>query len=151
MKAIHITILLAALAAIMTLTSCDPLSSVDYKIHNATEDTVTVTMYEEIFASSYQGYTIEGDTANIRYSTDDSIRVAVLGPQQTLSFHDDWKGLYWEERITPAWRFIKSIKIGDNEIDRQQWSDEAAWHLRTEGGGRFEGESRYYDLWLKDM
>lgn len=149
MKLIYIWLCLA-LAAILSLTSCDPLSSVDYKVYNMTEDTVTITMYPEIMDSSYEGYSIEeNDSVTTRYGAEDSVYVAVLAPQQILMFHDDWDGLYREDWVIPVWRYFKSIKVGDQELDSKSWKTESAWHLKTEGGGRFEGESRYYDLFLR--
>ena len=57
---------MAVVAIVMSLASCDPMSSVEYKVYNKTADTVTVTMYKEILTSAYKGYTIRKTTASSR-------------------------------------------------------------------------------------
>ena len=142
---------MAVAAIILSLTSCDPLSSVDYKIYNKTSDTVMVAMYKEILSSSYGGYDIvENDSVTTHYGEADSINVAVLAPDQILWLHDEWNGLYREEQIVQFWKYIMSIKKGDEELSPDKWNNEPSWHLRTEGGKRFQGESRYYILTLRD-
>lgn len=137
----------------MSLTSCDPLSSVEYKIYNMTEDTVAVSFYKEIMTSPYQGYSIEeNDSVTTDYNPtagNDSILTAVLAPKQALSVSREWNGLYREERIVPAWKYIKSMTMGDREADPEVWSDESRWTMKTKGGGFGEGESRYYQLLLR--
>ena len=91
-----------------------------------------------------------GDSVVASYGEDDSISVALLAPDQVLWVHDEWDGLYREERILPLWDFIQSIKSGNNEVPAELWNNEQAWHLNTEGGKRFQGESRYYSLILRD-
>lgn len=151
MRIFNISLWMAVVAIILSLTSCDPLSSVDYKIYNKTSDTVTVAMYKEILSSSYGGYDIvENDSVTTHYGEADSINVAVLAPDQILWLHDEWNGLYREEQIVQFWKYIMSIKKGDEELSADKWNNESAWHLRTEGGKRFEGESRYYILTLRD-
>ena len=141
---------LSVVAALISLTSCDPMSSMDYRVHNMTGDTVTVTMHELILTSDYQGFAIEdNDSVVIRYGENDSINVAVLKPNQVLWVHDDWNGLYREDFITPFWKFIRSIRVGDTELPATTWNTEQAWHLKTEGGTRFKGESRYYSIVLR--
>ena len=139
------------IAVVMSLSSCDPLSSVEYGIHNMTKDTVTVTMHTEILSSSYQGYTIhKSDSVSIHYGEDDSVSVAVLAPDQYLEVKREWDGLYHEEQLIPLWKYIKSITVGGVELKNASWDNEQAWHQKTKGGGRFQGESRYYDLYLRD-
>ena len=151
MRIFNISLCMAVVAIILSLTSCDPLSSVDYTIYNKTSDTVTVAMYKEILSSSYGGYDIvENDSVTTHYGEADSINVAVLAPDQILWLHDEWNGLYREEQIVHFWKYIMSIKKGDEELSPDKWNNEPAWHLRTEGGKRFEGESRYYILTLRD-
>ena len=141
----------AVVAAIMALTSCDPISSVEYKIYNKTADTVAVDMYDEILSSSYAGFDIEeNDSVTTHYGVEDSVSVAILAPDQVLCVHDEWDGLYREERIIPFWIYIISIKTGDKEFPRDSWDKESAWHLNTEGGKRFQGESRYYSIILRN-
>ena len=153
MRTIRATVIwLTAVAALVALASCDPMSSVDYKVHNLTEDTITVAMYKEILTSDYQGYTIvEKDSVISRYGVDDTVSVAVLGPHQALWVHNDWNGLYREEQIVPLWKYIKSIRVGDTERAATTWDSEKPWHLKTEGGTRFKGESRYYDLYIRSF
>ena len=151
MRTIHATIIwLAFLAAVTVLASCDPVSSVDYKIYNKTGDTVAVTMYREILSSAYGGFDIvENDSVTTHYGVADSIRVATLAPDQVLWVHNEWDGLYREEQIVPLWKYIQSIKSGDREFPPGTWDNEPAWHLSTEGGKRFQGESRYYSIILR--
>ena len=47
--------------------------------------------------------------------------------------------------------YTKTITVGKTELPAAAWDNESAWHLKTEGGGKFEGESRYYSLVLRDM
>ena len=151
MRRIYTSVSLIAVFAVLLLTSCDPVSSLDYKIYNKTSDTVTVDMYKEILLSSYGGYSIvESDSVTTHYGKEDSVNVAVLAPDQVLWVHNEWDGVYREERIVYFWEFIKSIKQGDNELPADSWNNEPAWHLRTEGGKRFQGESRYYILTLRE-
>lgn len=141
---------LVAIVVGLSLVSCDPLSSVEYKIYNKTADTVTVDMYKEILASSYKGYDIEeNDSVTTHYGEEDSVSVAVLAPDMVLRVHEEWSGLYREERVIPLWKYIKSITVGETELPASSWNNESAWHLKTEGGKRFEGESRYYDIVLR--
>lgn len=141
---------ITAIFAVLSLTSCDPMSSVDYKIYNMTGDTVTVDMYDEILESSYQGFSIEeNDSVTTYYGPEDSITVAILGPDQVLWVHDDWHGLYREEWIVPVWTYIRSIEIADQELEARLWKSESAWHLKSEGGGFGEGESRYYSFFIR--
>ena len=152
MKNLKRPLWLAGLAVIsMSLVSCDPVSSVDFKLYNKTSDTVSVVMYKEILKSSYGGYAIvESDSVTTYYGEADSISVAVLAPDQILWVNDDWDGLYREEQIVPLWKYIQTIKAGDRELPSETWNNEPAWHLETKGGKRFEGESRYYILTLRD-
>ena len=150
MKKTNITLSSAIMAIVLTLTSCDPVSSVEFRIYNKTADTVTVAMYKEIMTSSYKGYTIiENDSVSTDYVAD-SCKVAVLAPEQVLVVDDSWSGLYREEQVIPFWKYITSITIGETEMRPELWNNEAAWHLKTVGGGRFEDESRYYDIVLRD-
>ena len=150
MKIINITLWMALLAVVLSLVSCDPMSSVDFKIYNKSTDTVTVAMYKEIMTSSYEGYTIiENDSVSTDYEAD-SCNVAVLAPEQVLVVDNEWSGLYREELIVPFWKYITSIKKGENEVRPELWNNEAAWHLKTDGGGRFEDESRHYDIVFRD-
>ena len=140
----------AAICLLASLVSCDPLSSADFKLYNKTDDTVTVEMYKEILKSSYGGYTvIENDSVSTSYGQDDSVSVAILAPDQVLWVHNEWNGLYREEQIVPFWKYIRSIKAGEKEFPTESWDNEAAWHLKTEGGKKFQGESRYYSIILR--
>ncbi|MBR4828787.1 MAG: hypothetical protein IKZ92_03200 [Muribaculaceae bacterium] len=143
-----ISLWVAVVAVLLSLASCDPISSVEYSIINKTSDTVSVTFYKEIMTSPYQGYDIEeNDSVTIHYQNDSS-KVATLAPDQRLSVHREWNGLYREELIVPIWKYIKSINTGDLELPAESWNKETAWYLKTEGGKRFQGESRYYSLLL---
>jgi hypothetical protein len=53
--------------------------------------------------------------------------------------------------VIPLWKYTKTITVGKTELPAAAWDNESAWHLKTEGGGKFEGESRYYSLILRDM
>ena len=136
----------------MAMSSCDPLSSVEYKIYNLTEDTVAVSFYKEIMTSPYQGYSVEeNDSVTTDYNTsqgNDTILVATLAPKRTLTLSYEWWGLYREERIVPAWKYIKAMVMGDKEADPSAWNDESRWTMKSKGGGFGEGESRYYQLLL---
>jgi len=140
---------LAAMVAALVFTSCDPLSSVEYNIHNKTGDTVTVSFYSEMMSSPFQGYDIrENDSVTTHYEGD-SCRVAFVAPDQRLIIHRQWHGLYREEQLVHAWRYISSIKVGTVEAAPSTWDNEAAWHHRSKGGGNFaKEESHYYDLWF---
>lgn len=149
MRIFNIYVCMAVVAMVMSLVSCDPLSSVDYKLYNKTNDTVTVTMYTEILSSAYGGYDIEeNDSVVNHYGEDDSVSVAILAPDQVLSVHREWSGLYREEWVVPVWKYISSIKAGDTEVAPEQWNQKSLWHLKTDGGKRFQGESRHYSLIL---
>ena len=149
-KTKNIPLYLAAMAVMVALASCDPVSSVEFKIYNKTADTVTIVMYKEIMTSPYEGYTIiENDSVSTDYEAD-SCNVAVLAPEQVLQVDRIWHGLYREEQVVPFWKYINSITIGDTEMRPESWNNEAAWHLKTVGGGRFEDEFRYYDIVLRD-
>ena len=150
MKTNHIPIWLIIFAFLSTLASCDPMSSVEYNIHNVSSDTVSVAFYKELMSSPYQGFEIEeNDSVTTRYDND-SVTVARLAPNQHLKIHREWHGLYREEQVVHAWKYISSIRVGENEVDSTTWDNEAAWHHRTKGGGNFsKEESRYYDLWFR--
>jgi hypothetical protein len=150
MRRFYFPLWLTAVAVIMSLTSCDPLSSVDYSIYNKTSDTVTITMYKEIMVSSYHGYDIQENDSVVTHYEGDSLNVAVLSPDMVLSVRHEWTGLYREEQVVPFWKYIKSIKVGDEELAPGVWNTESAWKMKTKGGGRYQGESRYYDLILRD-
>ena len=138
------------LAFVVALVSCDPVSSVDYKMYNKTGDTVTIVMYKEILSSAYGGFdVVENDSVTTHYGEPDTIRVAVLPPDQILWVHDEWDGLYREEQIVPFWKYIQSIKTNEQEWPSDSWDNEQAWHLNTEGGKKFQGESRYYSIILR--
>ena len=153
MRRINISIWMAVAGIIMLLASCDTMSSLEYNIHNNASDTVTVTFYKEIMISAYAGFDVhESDGVTTHYDGSDSIYTAILAPNQQLTIHREWHGLYREELLVHAWRYISSIKIGDAEVDPSVWDNEAAWHHRTKGGGNFsKEESHYYDLWLKNQ
>lgn len=149
MRIFNITVCLVFVAVVMSLVSCDPLSSVDYKLYNKTNDTVTVTMYKEILSSTYGGYDIEeNDSVVTHYGDGDTISVAILAPDQVLSVHREWSGLYREEWVVPLWKYITTIEVGNLEVASEQWNNEPQWHLKTDGGKRFQGESRHYSLIL---
>lgn len=152
MKTINSIILaLVAVAVAMSLTSCDPFSSVEFNVHNMTSDTVAVTFHSAIVTSPYQGYDIvENDSVTTHYENDSNL-VAILIPGQHLTISREWDGLYRDDQVVPAWKYITAIKIGDTELDPTRWNNESSWHLKTDGGGRFtEKESRYYDLYLRN-
>ena len=152
MRLFNISWWLSAVALAVSLASCDPMSSVDYKVCNMTEDTITVTMFEEILTSDYHGFAIEeNDSVISRYGENDSVYVAVLKPHQALWVHNDWNGLYREDWIVPLWKFIKTIRVGDAELAPESWKNEQEWYLKTEGGTRFKGESRYYTLYIRNQ
>ena len=140
----------SAVVVALSMASCDPMSSVEYNIHNVSSDTVSVTFYKELMSSPYQGFEIEeNDSVTTRYDND-STTVARLAPNQHLKIHREWHGLYREEQVVHAWKYISSIRVGENEVDSTTWDNEAAWHHRTKGGGNFsKEESRYYDLWFR--
>ena len=143
---------IAAVAAlVLSFSSCDPLSSVEYNIHNISRDTVSITFHKEIMTSSYRGYDIEeNDSVTTHYESDSCI-VAVLAPNQHLSIHREWNGLYRVEHVVPAWKYIRSIRVGETEVEPVKWNNEEAWNHRTKGGGNFaKDESHYYDLWFRD-
>ena len=120
-------------------------------VHNISQDTVTVTFHEEIISSPFHGFDIEENDSVTTHHGEDSVTVAVLAPNQHLRIHREWDGLYREELIVHGWQYISSIKIGETKVDSTLWNNEAAWHHRTKGGGRFaKEESHYYDLWFKD-
>lgn len=134
----------------MPLASCETNSSVEYTIYNMTNDTVTVTFYKALMTSPYQGYDIEENDSVTTHYSDDSCNVALLAPDRRLMIKREWHGLYREELIVHAWKYISSIKIGEVVADSTTWNDESAWHHRTKGGGNFaKEESHYYDLWVK--
>ena len=147
----NISLWVAVIAVALLLTGCDPMSSVEYNIHNMADDTVTVAFYKEIMSSAYRGFEIEeNDSVTTRYDND-SVTVAKLAPEQHLKIHREWSGLYREEQVVHAWKYIRSIKVGENEVDSTAWGNEAAWHHRTKGGGNFaKDESHYYDLWFRE-
>lgn len=153
MKRINRSIWIAVVGAILLLTSCDPMSSSEYNIHNVTSDTVTVSFYKEIMSSPYAGYDVHSnDSVTTHYDGSDSTYAAILAPNQHLTIHREWHGRYWEEQIVHAWRYISSITVGDVELEQSMWNNESLWHHRTKGGGNFEKEeSHYYDLWLKNQ
>ena len=144
-----IIVWLMALTIGFTMASCDPMSSVEYKIYNVTSDTVTVTFHKEIMTSPYQGYELEENDSVTTHYTSDTSTVAIVAPSRHLTIRREWHGLYREELIVPAWKYIVSIKVGKNEIPPERWNNESAWRLKTRGGGFGEDESRYYDLLLK--
>ena len=142
---------MAVVAVALMLAACDPISSVEYNIHNMTSDTVSITFHKELMTSAYQGFEIEeNDSVTTRYDSD-SITSALLAPNQHLKIHKEWHGLYREDQMVHAWMYIKSIMQGQNEVDSKKWDNEAAWHHRTKGGGNFaKDESHYYDLWFRE-
>lgn len=147
---VRIFYILAITALMAALVACDPLSSVEYNVHNISGDTVEVTFYREIMTSPYQGYSvIENDSVTTRYQSDSAV-VAVLAPNQWLTVQHEWHGLYREEYIVPAWRYIHSITQGHDTVPQAHWADESLWHVRTTGVHFGKGESRYYDLWLRN-
>lgn len=153
MRRINISIWVAVVGVILLLASCDTMSSSEYNIRNMTSDTVTVSFYQEIMTSPYSGYDVhKSDSVTTHYDGSDSIYVAMLAPNQYLTIHREWEGLYREEHIVHAWKYISSITVGDVELEPSKWNNEAAWHHRTKGGGKFaKEESHYYDLFLRDQ
>lgn len=146
----NILMWMAVVAVVLLLTACDPMSSVEYNVHNMTRDTVTISFYKEIMSSPYQGFEIEENDSVITRYDNDSVTVAMLAPDQHLKIHREWHGLYREEQVVHAWKYIKSIRLGKNEVDSTEWDNEAVWHHRTKGGGNFaKDESHYYDLWFR--
>ena len=149
MKRIHFTLWLTVCIVLVSFMSCDTMSSVDYNIHNITTDTVTVTFHREIMTSPYQGYDIvENDSVTTHYGGD-SAMVAVLAPNQYLIVKREWSGLYREELVVPAWRYIAAIRVGDTELDSEQWTTESLWHIRSNAGRFNKNETRHYDLWIR--
>ena len=150
MRVFNISLWVSVVAVALSMASCDPMSSVEYNIHNVSSDTVSVAFYKELMSSPYQGFEIEeNDSVTTRYDND-SVTVARLAPNQHLKIHREWHGLYREEQVVHAWKYISSIRVGEKEVDSTTWDNEAAWHHRTKGGGNFsKEESRYYDLWFR--
>lgn len=141
---------LIGVALMMPLASCETNSSVEYTIYNMTNDTVTVQFLKALMTSPYQGYDIEENDSVTTHYSDDSCNIALLAPSRRLMIKREWQGLYREERIVHAWRYISSIKIGEVVTDSTTWNNESAWHHRSKGGGNFaKEESHYYDLWVQ--
>ena len=152
MSFFNISLWLGAAVIFLGLVSCDTMSSVEYNIHNITSDTVAVTFYKEIMSSPYQGYDIHENDSVITHYSADSCVVAILAPNQMLRISREWSGLYREEQVVHAWKYISSIRKGNSEVASSMWDNEAAWHHRTKGGGNFaKEESHYYDLWFKNQ
>lgn len=153
MRRINISIWMAVVGAILLLASCDTMSSSEYTIRNMTSDSVTVSFHPEIMSSPYSGFDVHrNDSVTTHYDGSDSIYAAILAPNQYLVIHREWHGLYREEHIVHAWKYLSSIKIGDVELDPSKWNNESVWHHRTKGGGKFaKEESHYYDLFLKNQ
>lgn len=150
MRIFNISLWLAVVAFVVSLASCDVMSSVEYNILNISSDTVTVTFHKELMSSSFQGYDIEENDSVTTHYGNDSCVVAILAPNQHLKIYREWDGLYREELVVHAWRYISSIKIGDEEADSSFWDNEAAWNHYTKGGGNFaKEESHYYNLWIR--
>ena len=149
MRQIQCAAWLQAFCLLLMLASCDPISSVEYNVHNMTGDTVRVVFHKEILTSPYQGYAVVESDSVTTHS--DSDRVALLPPDRYLTVQREWHGLYREEQVVPAWRYIAAIVQGNDTIDPARWNNEALWHFRTKGGGFGEGESRYYDLWIRNQ
>ena len=116
---------------------------------------ITLEMYLKLMdlrmKNREESFDIEENDSVTTHHGEDSVTVAKLAPNQHLKIHREWDGLYREELIVHGWQYISSIKIGETKVDSTMWNNEAAWHHRTKGGGRFaKEESHYYDLWFKD-
>ena len=151
MKIIYTPFCLVLLAVVLALVSCDPMSSVEYKIYNMSTDTVAVSFYREVMSSSYQGYEITdlNDSVVSSLHAADSATVAIVEPNRCLKAHYEWGGLYREELIVPLWKYIISVTMGGVELAPESWNNASSWKVKTQGGGFGEGESRYYELWLR--
>lgn len=137
--------LFITLGIILLMTSCDPASHYEFKLHNMTKDTLTV-MIPNNNGNIYK----EGVLGNIVASLDTCI---ILKPSETLGA--DWEitngklRSYWEDNVTPLWLQISEIRIGDKTLSPVKWKNPAVWIESDYGGGFLEStEKKVYELWI---
>ena len=143
--------LLLATCCLALLCSCDPGSAYYFTVQNMTNDTVSVNMHLD--RASIDCVKFGGDKI---YSHDqqkwqDDLTV-VLHKKQKLSVkigNRIGKTAAPMDEITPLWKFIQSIKIGENALKPEKWNNEVVWNRSVSGpGGRgsWKGENIFYDL-----
>ena len=138
----------------LLLCSCDFVSSYDFRIHNQTEDSISIEMTIKCPPYSYfekngqrfncyeNYYRPEIDTLVILLSGDVFIAKSKLINQSLSGFEKDG--------VTPFWYYIKSITIGEKSLDPKVWNHESAWQKKHDGHGIFFGETWKYDLWIDE-
>ena len=139
---------------LMLLCSCDFESSYMFKVHNQTQDTVSI----EMTLTYRYGYEKNGEvliddnyTRRPKYDRD---TLVLLAPGDeflaTISLFNQNLSTFEEDGVTPFWYYIKSITIGEKSLDPEFWNHETAWQKKHDGHGIYFGETWKYDLWIDE-
>ena len=123
------------LAVIALLVSCEKPLFVEYHVYNYSTKNVTVCYTEQLKPA-------KEDSAGRLYADDDSLIVLPPGSHKewkydlgefpksqklTIDFNVDGMG------VTPFWKRIKYIMIGEEEVDADLYNDQSRWAFENDG------------------
>ena len=129
------------IVTILALLSCDPSSSVSYKIVNDSGSMAKIMLHSDVnyricradSAGSW-ALSLESDTVCLKVGA-------------VLEHKLEWVHSSLQSHV-PLWERIEAICIGDSVIPAAQWRDRGNWQVDEKGGGQFDLEHVTYTLYL---
>lgn len=131
--------ILCCIIFLFVIASCDPISSVEYRIYNFNSEIVTIELKKRIEYDIYHE-----DSVKKHYASDDNI--VELEHYDFLELYYEWMNNRAKSH-TPLWEDISSIHIGDSIIPHTYWNNVENWEVRSRS--EIHGESIKYYLYLK--
>jgi hypothetical protein len=129
------------LISLITIASCDPGASVEYRIINLSNKDAIIELKKDV------AYTVHyKDSIICYYSTDDSS--VILRNNEFIRVYYEWMNNRVES-YRPLWEEIESIIIEDSIVSPQYWSNAELWKKSRDKG--IYWETIKYDLFLKGL
>ena len=135
-------VFLIIIIALIVLVSCDPMSSVEYRIINLSHKNTVIEFKEGFYYNVHHE-----DSTNFYYSTDN--RTAVLKHNEFISIYYEWINPTVESH-TPLWMELQDIQMEDSIVPREYWNNPKSWQ-KSGDKGIMGGEEIKYNLFLQDF
>ena len=143
MRKNNILVLTALLLTMAGISSCVTTYSYVFTIKNHTTEELTVTTNTIVPDYRVQVHNYyESGTYN-RYYNNMSDTIFIVPPQSDISVKTDWESRSIKQMIspqglsetpefdgvTPAWKFIRDIKIGSHSLSPSIWDSSSKWSI----------------------
>ncbi len=119
--------------------SCDPGSTVEYKIYNMSNYDAIIELKENVEYNIFH-------KDSITYHHSSEKNNIILKPKETLRKYCEWMNNRVEAH-TPLWEEILNIQIEDSIVPPQYWNNADCWQKSSSKD--MYGEEINYNLYLK--